>query len=354
MSRATRPRCGTDYHLAISTFCRGSAPVVTSNPKVKMSRVEQNPHLVSVVTPTFNQANFLRETIESVLSQDYPAIEYQIIDDGSTDGTPEILREYSDRVWTERHENRGQTPTINKGWERAKGSILTWLNSDDTFLPGAVSKAIAYLEEHPEVDIAFGDTLFTEHDGKPIERSKGKDFDYVRFVQRCHNPIAQPSAFIRRSVIEDIGMLDPYYYYFMDWDFWLRAGVNHRISHFPELLSTYRLHAESKTVAQANKAAPELEYLYSKFFARTDLPESLRSLEKEAMVNMLFTSGGYYLEGGNRKAAARAALRAMGRCPSCFHDPSAIHKLFYCLCGGSSIYKLCRGTYHKARTIFES
>jgi glycosyltransferase involved in cell wall biosynthesis len=323
--------------------------------KVEMSSVENNLPLVSVVTPTFNQAAFLRETIDSVLSQDYPSIEYQIIDDGSTDATSEILREYADRVWTERQENRGQTPTINKGWERAKGGIPTWLNSDDTFLPGAVSTAVAYLREHPEVGIVFGDTLFTDQDGNPLERLRGLvDFDYVRFVQRCHNPIAQPSAFIRRSVIEDIGMLDPFYYYFMDWDFWLRAGINHRISYFPELLSTYRLHAESKTVSQANKAAPELEYMYQKFFARRDLPESVSSIEKEAMVNMLFTSGGYYLEGSNRRAAARAALKAVYRYPSYFYHPSAIHKLFYCLCGGSSIYQRCRGTYHKVRTIFAS
>jgi glycosyltransferase involved in cell wall biosynthesis len=316
---------------------------------------EQNLPLVSVVTPTFNQANFLRETIESVLSQDYPAIEHQVIDDGSTDATPEILKEYSARVWTERHENRGQTPTINKGWERAKGSILTWLNSDDTFLPGAVSTAVSYLNEHPEVGIVFGDTLFTDQDGKSLERSKNLgDFEYQRFVRLCHNPIPQPSAFIRRSVVEDIGMLDPLYYYFMDWDYWLRAGLNHRITYIPELLSTYRLHADSKTVAQANKAAPELEYMYRKFFERTDLPESIRSLETEAMMNMLFTSGGYYLEGGNKKAAARTALKALRSFPSRFYHPSAVHKLFYCLCGGSSIYQRSRGTYHRVRTIFEN
>jgi glycosyltransferase involved in cell wall biosynthesis len=309
--------------------------------------------LVTVVTPTYNQAAFLPDTIESVLSQDYPSIEYQIIDDGSTDETPAILQQYANRAMIERHENRGQTPTINKGWERAKGEILTWLNSDDTFLPGAVSKGVAYLEEHPEVGIVFGDTLFTEHDGKPIERSKRlPPFDYLSFVLRCENPIPQPSAFIRRSVINDIGILDPYYYYFMDWDFWLRAGLNHRISYFPELLSTYRLHAESKTVSQANKAAPELQYMYRKFFARDDLPERIRSLEKEAVVNMLFTSAGYYLEGGNRKAAVNMALKAVRRSPFSFYRPSALHKFFYCLFGGSSLYQRSRGTYYKVRTAF--
>ncbi len=318
-----------------------------------MSSPENILPLVSVVTPTYNQAAFLEDTIESVLSQDYPAIEYQVIDDGSPDDTPAILKKYAGRVWTERHENQGQTPTINKGWQRSKGEIITWLNSDDTFLPGAVSTAVSYLREHPEVDIVFGDTLFTDQAGKPLERSgKRFEFEYERFVRLCHNPIAQPSAFIRRSVMEDIGLLDTSYYYFMDWDFWLRAGINHRIQYFPELLSTYRLHAESKTVAETSRAAPELEYMYRKFFARTDLPERIRSLERESMVNMMITSGGYYLEGGNGKAATQAALRALRSYPSYFLRPAAMHKFIYLTFGGSSAYQGSRGTYHKLRASF--
>lgn len=308
--------------------------------------------LVSVVTPTYNQADFLRDTLESVLSQDYPRIEYQVLDDGSTDKTPQILAEYSDRVASERQTNRGQTPTINTGWERAQGDIFTWLNSDDTFLPGAVTTAVNYLQEHPDVDIVFGDSLFTRPDGEPIERSKDRTgFDYRAFVLQCENPIAQPSAFIRRSVIEDIGLLDPSYYYFMDWDFWLRAGIRHQIAYFPELLSTYRLHQESKTVAQPARAAPELEYMYRKFFARPDLPADIRALERRAMVNMFFTSGGYYLEGGNPSGARRMGFKALAAHPSSIYRPAVMHKFFYCLLGGRSGYRRSRGLYYKARTI---
>jgi glycosyltransferase involved in cell wall biosynthesis len=314
-----------------------------------------NQPLVSVVTPTYNQAAFLRDTIESVLTQDYPAIEYQIIDDGSTDETPSILKEYEGRCWIERHDNRGQTPTINKGWERAQGEILTWLNSDDTFLPGAVSTAVSYLHEHPDVGIVFGDTLFTNPDGSPIERSPNRSgFSYDWFVRHCENPIPQPSAFIRRRVVADVGLLDPYFYYFMDWDYWLRAGVNHRIEYFPELLSTYRLHAESKTIAQANKAAPELEYMYKKFFAQDDLPPQIRAMESEAMVNMLFTTGGYYITGGDRKAASQIALRALRQSPRMFYRPALVHKLFYCLYGGSPLYQRSREAYHRVRTTAAS
>ena len=307
--------------------------------------------LVSIVTPTYNQAAYLRETLESVLAQDYPRIEHQVIDDGSTDETPQILAEYNGRIEWESHANRGQTATINKGWERARGDILTWLNSDDTLLPGAVSKAVAYLQRHPDVGIVFGDSLFTEPDGTPIERSKPRgEFSYREFVVRCENPIAQPSAFIRRSVVEDVGLLDPKHFYFMDWDFWLRAGVRHKIAYTPELLSTYRLHPESKTVAQAAKAAPELEYLYEKFFSTPDLPAEIRALQKRATANMFFTSGGYYLEGGKRREAARMAWRALRTYPAALYTPEMAHKFFFCLLGGTPLYRGARNLYRRTRT----
>ena len=310
--------------------------------------------LVSIVTPAYNQADFLRETIESVLAQDYPRIEHQVIDDGSTDETPQVMAEYEGRgILLDRHENRGQTPTINKGWERATGDVLTWLNSDDTLLPGAVSKAVDYLQKHPEVGIIFGDGLFTEPDGKPLERTKPRTgFSYREFVLKCENPIPQPSAFIRRSVVEDVGLLDPVFYYFMDWDFFLRAGVRHKIAYFPELLSTYRLHPDSKTVAQAAKAAPELEYLYNKFFAREDLPAEIRSLQKRATANMLFLSGGYYMKGRKPDDAARMAWKALRTYPPMLADPEMMHKFMYCLLGGSSVYQGGRNVYHRARAAF--
>jgi glycosyltransferase involved in cell wall biosynthesis len=308
--------------------------------------------LVSIVTPAFNQADFLRDTVESVLAQDYPNIEYLVIDDGSTDETSEILAEYTGRVEWESQANMGQTPTINKGWERSHGDIITWLNSDDTFLPGAVSTAVNYLQEHPDIDIVFGDSLFTAADGSPLERSKSlTEFSYPEFVAKCHNPIPQPSAFIRRSVMEDVGLLDPSYYYFMDWDFWLRAGVNHKIAYLSELLSTYRLHEASKTVAQAVKAAPELEYMYRRFFALPNLSDEIRRLERDAMMNMFFTSGGYYLQGGNRKAARRMAIKAVQTHPGAICRPDVAHKFLYCFLGGRPLYHRSKSVYYRAREI---
>jgi len=301
---------------------------------------------LSVVTPAYNQADYLRETIESVLAQDYTPIEYLVIDDGSTDGTKPILEEYTGRIQWESQANCGQTPTINKGWQRATGDVLTWLNSDDTFLPGAARIAMDYLGRHPDVGIVFGDTLFTQADGTPIERSRPcPGFDYGEFVLAGENPIPQPSAFIRREVVEDVGLLEPSCYYFMDWDFWLAAGLRHRIAYIPELLSTYRLHAESKTVAQANRAAPELERVYRKFFSKRDIPQEIARNRRRALANMYFTSGGYYLKGGDRAAAARMSWKALQSYPELLFRPSMLHKSLHCVLGDTTIYKAARGLW---------
>jgi glycosyltransferase involved in cell wall biosynthesis len=310
--------------------------------------------LVSIVTPTYNQSAYLRETIESVLGQDYPHIEHIIIDDGSTDDTARVLAEYTGRVDWESQPNMGQTPTINKGWQRSKGQIVTWLNSDDTLLPDAISKAVEYLTSRPEVGIVFGDTLFTEDDGTPLERSKPRgEFDYLKFVVECENPIAQPSAFIRRKVVDDVGLLDPHYYYFMDWDFWLRAGAKHKIEYTPELFSTYRLHPESKTVAQAARAAPELERMYTNYFALDYVPEEIRKQKARAWANMLFTSGGYFIKGGDPRGAARAAWSALRTYPATLFDSGMLHKFLYCLSGERRAYREGRELYRRTRAAFQ-
>lgn len=304
--------------------------------------IKKDPNLptLSIVTPAYNQAAFLRDTIESVLSQDYPNIEYVVLDDGSTDETAKILDEYRDRFVWETQPNMGQTPTINKGWAMTSGEVITWLNSDDTFYNStSVREAMGYLIENSEVGIVFGDSMFTEADGTELQPTRPVvDFTFEKMVADCHNWISQPSAFIRREITEKIGDLDPKYYYFMDWDFWLRAGIYYRIEHVDAIWSTYRLHSESKTVTQSRKAAPELEYMYRKFFARDDVPQHIRAREKEAMMNMCFTSGGYYLKGGDAENASAMAARAFEFNPSGRTNPGSLHKYLYCKFGRTPLY----------------
>ncbi len=302
--------------------------------------IENKQPLVSVVTPAYNQGQFLNDTIESVLSQDYPFIELYVINDGSTDNTENLLKEYNGRIKWETQANMGQTSTINKGWRLTNGQIITWLNSDDTFLPGAVRHAVDYLNQHPDTGIVFGDSMFTKADGTHLERTRPvPEFNYKQFVKNCENPISQPSAFIRREVVQKVGELDPGFYYFMDWDFWLRAGLRFKIDHIPELWSTYRIHADSKTVAQSNKAAPELEYMYTKYFSRNDLEPGIQKLRKKAMMNMYFTTGGYYLLGENKKMAAAMARKAIRQHPIGLFSLRNIHKFLFCTLGRSGFYR---------------
>jgi glycosyltransferase involved in cell wall biosynthesis len=298
---------------------------------------------VTVITPAYNQGIFLRETIESVLAQDYPNIEFFVLNDGSTDNTEDILKEYNGRIRWETHTNMGQTATINKGWKLTKGSIITWLNSDDTFLPGGVRTGVEYLLKHPETGIVFGDTLLTEADGTPIAPSPPQPpFNYMRFFVNCNNTVSQPSTFIRREVIEKVGELDPRFYYFMDWDLWLRAGLYFKIDHITDVLSTYRLHAESKTVAQALRAAPELEYMYNKFFSRTDLPQHVLDKKKEAMMSMYYMSAGYYLKGGDSQTAVKMAKLGHRSNPAGFFKLKNFRRYLYSRYGGTKLYHQLR------------
>lgn len=295
---------------------------------------------VTIITSSYNQANYICETVDSILSQDYPNIEYLILDDSSTDGTPEKLAAYGDKIkWETLAEKTPQTPTINKGWRMTKGEIITWLNSDDTFYPGAITKIVEYFESHPETGIVFGDSMFTEADGTNLFSSEPMpDFSFRDYVLNCINVITQPSAFIRRDVIEKIGDLDESYNYIMDWDFWLRAGLSFKIEYVPELLSTYRLHPNSKSVAEAKNLAPEIEIMYKKFFAN-DLSQELRAIEKEAMMNMCFTSGGYYLEGNDTENAAKMATKAFKHNPSGIFSLQNLRKYIYCKFAGTNIYR---------------
>src|SRR5690606_8967681 len=124
--------------------------------------------------------------------------------------------------------------------------------------------------------------------------------------------------------------LDPKYYYFMDWDFWIRAGIYYKIEHVEAIWSTYRLHAESKSVSQLKRAAPELSYLYEKYFSREDVPEEIRAIEKEAMMNMCFTSANYYIDGGDKESGSMMADKAFDFHPPGKFNAGSLHKYLYC------------------------
>jgi glycosyltransferase involved in cell wall biosynthesis len=311
--------------------------------------------LVSVVTPSYNQARFLRATIESVLAQDYPRVEYRVVNDGSTDATEELLRSYGSRFQWQTQSNRGQTAAINSGWTHTRGEILSWLNSDDTLLPGAIRSVVEFLLRRPDVAIAYGRTVFVDARGVPLDRPPGgREFDYASLVRDCENPIPQPSTFMWRRVLSDVGPLDESLYYFMDWDYWLRAGARHRIAFLPKALSTYRLHEGSKTVAGLARAAPELEGIYRRFFDSAALPLEIHKLRRQALSSMYFTTAAYFIAGLDLHGARRAVWKAVRNNPGCVLTWKGVHKALYGCFALSPGYGLTRRLARRMRFRFLS
>ncbi|MER3422188.1 MAG: glycosyltransferase [Nitrospiraceae bacterium] len=204
--------------------------------------------LVTVVTPSYNQGRFIRETIESVLSQDYPHIEYMVLDGGSTDETTAILKSYDGRFFWISEPDRGQAHAINKGWQRARGEILAWLNSDDVYLPGAIRRAVDYLSRNPHFGMVYGEGHHMAVDGRVIERYPTEPFNPERLIDTCY--ICQPATFIRRNVIEEIGFLDESLNFCMDYDLWIRISRKYALGYMPQYLAQTRFYSESKTLGQ--------------------------------------------------------------------------------------------------------
>ena len=214
--------------------------------------------LVSIITPSYNQANFLEETIRSVLDQGYPNLEYIIVDGGSTDGSLEIIQKYADRLaWWVSEPDQGQTDAINKGFSQAKGEILAWLNSDDTYLPGAVAEAVGYLQAHPEIGTVYGDANLIDDEGNVIGRFPAKQTDNRRLM-RGYVHIPQQATFFRKELWRKVGPLDPTFFFAMDYDLWVRLSQHAPLKYYSRLWANFRLHGGAKSIEADDRCWPEM------------------------------------------------------------------------------------------------
>jgi len=191
-------------------------------------------------------AGYLTEAIESVLSQDYPRIEYIVVDGGSTDATLEILERYKDRLKYTSGPDAGPSDAAFQGLQRARGEILTWLNADDSLLPGAVRTAVDYLRTHPETDVVYGEGWWIDEDGAVISRYPTLSFDAKVLERDCF--ICQPAAFVRAAAYRRTP-LDPKVERSFDYDLWIRmAKAGCRFDSIPEYLANSRMHRGAKTI----------------------------------------------------------------------------------------------------------
>jgi glycosyltransferase involved in cell wall biosynthesis len=215
--------------------------------------------LVSIVTPSFNQANFLERTIQSVITQKGVDLEYIIVDGGSTDGSLDIIKKYDRHLaWWVSEPDQGQTEAINKGFARAKGDILAWLNSDDTLEPGTLHEAVGWLEQHPEAGVVYADTNFIDKDDRLIGRFPAAQTDY-RKLRQGYVHIPQQATFFRANLWQRVAPLDESFYFAMDYDLWVRLAKLSPLVYLPgRLWANFRLHGNAKTVAADDRCWPEM------------------------------------------------------------------------------------------------
>jgi glycosyltransferase involved in cell wall biosynthesis len=246
-----------DLPLPISN-CQGW-PWTEDWKQIPLLMVESNQWpKVSIITPSFNQGEFLEETIRSVLLQGYPNLEYIIIDGGSNDNSVEIIKKYDTWLtyWVS-EPDRGQSHAINKGFKRATGDVIAWLNSDDTYMPDTLFKVVNYLINHPLKSIVYGSALFIDKYSKPLNKYRGRPLS--RGLKRMKFwkgwGIPQPTLFFKHELLKLYGDLDESFHYALDYEWIIRVTTKEKAHFLKDVLATYRIHGGSKT-SDWNKSKP--------------------------------------------------------------------------------------------------
>jgi glycosyltransferase involved in cell wall biosynthesis len=303
----------------------------------QMNERKGRPPLVTIITPAYNRASFLEETIQSVLAQDYPCIEYIVLDDGSTDNTREVLEKYSGTIYWESHSNMGETRTANKGFGMTKGEIVCVVNSDDPLLPGAVNTAVEFLQSHSDILVAYPDWIRIGPDSKVIDYVQVPEFDYLYMLRR-HQCIVGPGAFTRRKSFDLTGMRDPDFKYVADFEYWLRLGLYGPFARIPKTLATFRVHSDSTSVAQRGaEMADEHIRMIQKFYSYPNLPPKVLEVRSEAF------SWAHYVAAGRcelvHEAAREHYLKSVRYYPVSFLGKHGL-KIFFFLFFPRRLYEI--------------
>ncbi len=266
--------------------------------------------LISIVTPSYNQAAFLETTIRSVLDQKYSNLEYLIVDGESTDGSQAIIRRYAnDLSWWVSEKDRGQADAINKGLARAHGEIIAWLNSDDYYLPGTFERALEVFRDNQQIGMVYGDLLAVDEKGEQINMLRYGNYTLVDLM--TFHIIGQPAVFFRREVLQQAGMLDLSYQYLLDHQLWIRMASLCEMRYIPAPLAAARYHTGAKNIADAQKFGQEAYRIVDWMRTFEGTAAQFPAIEKRVMAGACLIDGRYLLDGGKGWASFKAYLRSI-------------------------------------------
>ncbi|MCW5874874.1 MAG: glycosyltransferase [Anaerolineales bacterium] len=264
--------------------------------------------LVTIVTPSYNQAAFLEDTLRSVIEQDYPNIEYIVVDGGSSDGSPDIIKKYAAKLaWWVSEPDKGQADAINKGMARAKGEFVAWLNSDDIYRPGAIQRAVAALQQHPDAGMVYADLDSIDRTGRVFNTIHYRQFSLLDLLS--FEIIGQPTVFMRRAVLQQAGPLDAEYRYLLDHQLWLRMFQLAPAAYVPQVWAAARHHAGAKNVGEAAGFGREAMRILTWAGTQPAMRELIAAHHRQVLAGAHLFDARYLLDGGQ----AAAALRSYGR-----------------------------------------
>jgi glycosyltransferase involved in cell wall biosynthesis len=267
---------------------------------------------VTIVTPSYNQGEFLEETIRSVLLQDYPNLEYIVIDGGSIDSSVEIIQKYSPWLsfWVS-EPDLGQADAINKGFKKSSGEFLGWLNSDDYLYPTAISQVVKAFKEDKFAEMIYGDVEKGWNNKAVKTKLYGRQIEFKEMLKTIQVPIPQQGCLWKKSVIERIGTLDTKWQVALDREFFTRAAEKCQLRYLSTTLGFFRYHEDSKSISLSYLWLNELPIMYQEFFQRADLDKRLMELKSETMGMVYMTCSSIALRSGRKYKAIYYFFKAI-------------------------------------------
>lgn len=285
-------------------------------------------HRFSVITPSYNQASYLEQTIQSVLDQGYPDLEYIIVDGGSIDGSVEIIREYEKHLaWWVSERDQGQADAVNKGFKRASGDYIGWVNSDDRYEPGALLQAAQALDANPQVGIVYGDVRSIDSHGSTFNIMRYANFGLDGLL--CFKIIGQPGAFLRRMVLEQAGYLDPTYNLLLDPELWIRMAMIAPILYVPKIWAAARSHPGTKNSSLAAHYGEDAYRMIDWMQKQPELAGHYQRLKNRIWAGAHRLNGRYLLDANQPKRAFTYYWKSLLAYP-----PTALqewHRMLYAL-----------------------